>query len=438
MWNRLVQLGVTGSMSIRSAKRIRMVNNLALTLMLIAIPCIFIFFFLGLPVQAGVMAGTVVSFMASMWLNSRNMYFPARLLLMPVVNVVIFYFCLVMGKEAGTHVVFLYAVVLPWFVFSEREIAYAIGSSLLSTACFYYAVFASHTPYLVWPAEMLRFSFVSSSASTFALLIITIRLFFNDSDRNEQFLNNTNKILSETQKKLRDTLTENEHVMGFAQVMYSNSNSIDELCNAGLEKLHALMGNTYGAILLHDKAADVLVVQAEWGSSSARPRDRVIPVGATLAGDAFQRQKVVRLGDLQPGYWTAATALGGAQPAELVILPMTFKTKVGVLELAFMHRPDDAEMAILQRLSVALAANILPLEGNVENARLVEMLQQQQTEMEASYAELQELRRKTALRASEQYDAQQTLIKQIVDKNKEKERELTDRIAELEDKLKKT
>lgn len=432
MWRRIIELGIADGMSARLSKRVRLVNSLAATMMLIAFPCPFIFLFFGLMVPAVVIAATVVSFVAVLWLNSRQRFFAARVLILPVVNLVVFYFCTLMGRDAGTYIVFLYAAVLPWVIFSERETVYAACASIISVGGFYYAFFHARVGAISWPAEMMQMSFVSSTLSTIVLLVITVRLFFNDSNRNEQFLNNINKELGETQNKLRETLKENEYVMSFAQVMYANSNSIDELCVAGLEKINNLLGNTYAAVLLYNKASDTLHLQRQWGSDPADARPYTIANGETLAGDAFMRQKTIRLSDLQPGYWQTSSALGSISPTELVILPMTFKAKVGVLELAFLRKLTDAEMAILQRLSVAFAANILPLEGNEENSRLVSELQRQKRELEANYKELQELRTKTALRTSEQYDAQQTLLKQILDKGKERERELALRIEELE------
>lgn len=429
IWDKLSKLGMDTDINTRSAKRIMLVNRVAMIFGLVVFSYGFIFLFVGYPVQAVALESTFLLMITAMILNRYKKYLPARLLVIAAINFVVFYFTKCMGLRGGSQMVLFYCAVLPWLFFREEERIYAAGSTLLSMGLYFYLVFVPYTPLLVMTSALLDFFYVSSTAVSFSMLAITIALYYNESNRIESFLGNTNKILQDTKTKLQQTLLENDTVIAFSQVMYSHGNNIDDLCNAGLAKLRDMMHCTYAAVLLYDKKDDSLHLRAEIGFNSSHRRNLVIRNGETLAGSAFSNQKTMRVQDTPTAYWHMATATGSGKPAELVILPMTFKTQAGVLEMAFMEPCSDADIATLQRLAVTFAANLLVLMTGEENAALVGTLQQQN-------AELEQLRVQTTERTRQQYEAQQTLIKQIVDKGKQKEQEYQARIDALQQQLK--
>lgn len=436
VWDKLSNLGISRDMDARLAKNIKLANRLATIQSSMVLPYSLIFLFLGFAEQALVLALVFIPLVFVLVLNKNKKYLLAKLLVVPVTNITIFYFALCMGKDVGTHLTLFYAAILPWFFFNAGERGYAIGSSLLSIALFYYLVLVPFMPALKLDPQLVQLSYIMGTSTTFLLLVVTVALFYHDNNRTELFLGNTNKILQETKTKLQQTLTENDAVITFTQSLYSHSNSIDELCVAALRKMQDMMHCTYGAVLLYNKENDELRLQAEIGFSRDAKRPQTIRNGETLTGDAFKRQKTIRIQDTPQSYWHTSSGMGNVKPAELIIIPLSFKMQTGVMELAFMQPPNETDMAILQRAGVALAANLLVLVSNAENAELVSILQQQRDEITQNYNELEQLREKTGERNREQYEAQQTLIKQIVDKGKLKEQELMAQIAELQNKLK--
>jgi hypothetical protein len=418
-------------MDAQSIKRVRLVNRLALILSATVLPYSIVFLCLGLVSQSIALAICLVVYVFVLQLNKQHHYLLSSLLIMASANACCLYFALSLGAASGVYFVFFFFAILGWLVFSVREWPYALAITLLSVAMFYYIIFIPYTPGIVLSGALTKFFSASASGVAFILLISTVVSFRNDSSRSELFLASTNNILQETKIKLQQTLTENDAMVAFAQTMYSNGSNIEQLCKAGIAKINDLIPYTYAALLLYDADTDTLCVQEEVGFNGGAQRAPSFLSSESLTGDAFTRQKTLRIKDTPVRYWDASSALGNARPAELVILPMTFKAKAGVLELAFMKPVEEATINLLQRISEAFAANILAIKSNDENTALVAALKNQKNELSLNYSELEQLREKANVRTAEQYESQQTLIKQIIEKGRQKEQELSLQINEL-------
>lgn len=428
---RLSQVGVTSDLSASFAKRLKLTNRIATTLSVLVLLHIAVFGLTGFTTQAALLVG-VFALLATVFLfNQRRQYLPARIVLALTMNASTLYYALAFG-DGGLKNIFFFFSILPWYIFSRRETIYMVGFALVSVACYVYAGQSEAHPLVSASSGMHQFLFISGSVMTFLLLFIGVTTFGTESDNEERYLKNMNAALKETEQQLQQTLAANSAVVAFTQAMYNNSKSIEELCDAGLRCIMDQMNCTYGAVLLYDKQNDILTLQSEAGFDIEHRRTYVIKPGETLTGDSFVRQRPTRLKNVAAGYWQMQSGLGAAQPRELHIVPMTFKAPAGVLEVAFMKAPDEAETALLHRLALAFAAHILSLEGTIEHDRLIDELQQQKNEVEHSYRELEALKQKAAERMHEQYAAQQTLIKQILDKGRKKEDELMARIQQLE------
>ncbi len=428
---RLSQVGVTSDLSASFAKRLKLTNTIAMMLFALTLLHVAVFGIMGFPAQAILLAGVLTLLGLVLLLNNRHLYLPARILLVLTMNGSTLYYALAFG-DGGLKNIFFFFSILPWYIFSRREMMYTIGFALLSIACYMYAKQLETSPLLSATPALQQMLFFSGSIMTFSLLFVAISTFRTQSDNEERYLKNMNAALKETEQQLQQTLSANSAVVAFTQAMYNNSKSIEELCDAGLRCIMDQMHCTYGAVLLYDKRNDVLTLQSESGFDIEHRRTYVIKPGETLTGDAFVRQRPTRLKNVQPSYWHMQSALGAVQPGELHIVPMTFKAKAGILEVAFVKAPDEAETVLLHRLALAFAAHILSLEGTIEHDRLIDELQQQKNEVEHSYRELEALKQKATERMQEQYTAQQTLIKQILDKGRKKEDELMARIQQLE------
>lgn len=427
----LSQAGITSDLPASFAKRLKLTNTIAIMLFVLTLLHVAVFGIMGFPAQAIMLAGVLMLLGLVLLLNNKHLYLQARILLALTMNGSTLYYALAFG-DGGLKNIFFFFSILPWYIFSRRELVYTIGFAMVSIACYMYARQMEPNPLLSGSPAIQQVLFVSGSIMTFSLLFVAISTFRTESDNEERYLKNMNAAMKETEQQLQQTLAANSAVVAFTQAMYNNGKSIEELCDAGLRCIMDLMNCTYGAVLLYDKRNDLLILQSESGFDITNRRAYTVQPGETLTGDAFMRQRPTRLKNVAAGYWHMQSGLGSAQPTELHIVPMTFNAPAGILEVAFIKPPDEAEVALLHRLAPAFAAHILSLESTIENDRLIDELQQQKNEVEHSYRELEALKQKAGERMQEQYAAQQTLIKQILEKGRKKEEELRARIHQLE------
>lgn len=431
MWHSWSMIGVTNGLDTQSVKRIKLVNRLSAIFLITALSYCVALFLLGLTTAAWILFISSIVLGIAPVFNHFHKYLYARILTIAASNLILLSFELIMGSNCGSYLVYYYVGILPWVLFKEKERSLAVVASAVSLALMCYCSLSQHAPQILLNFTIIRFCYMSALTISFGLLAVTIFMFRIDNYEAEKYLFKTNKLYEETQKKLQLTLNENNAAISFVQLMYNYNNDVDEMCEAGLQKVMELLNCTYGAVLLYDKKADLLTIRAEAGFNSAGRRPAAVANGETLTGDAFQKQKTIRINNIKADYWHTSSALGSIQPAELVIVPMTFKTQAGILEVAFLRSPDEAEMALLQRLSTAFAANVLALESNMENKAQAELLTQQKNELAESNRKLEELRQIAEKRMTEQYNAQQTLLRQILEKSRQKEEELTAQINQL-------
>ena len=435
MWEQLSQAGISATLDSRLAKRIRLCNQVSVAMAGVVLAHALLLLALGYSMQAAVLGVVFAALAGVVLLAHRQQFVAARGLHLLTGNATILYFSSVLGTTAGTYYIFFFVAVLPWLLFSRRETFCSIVATLTSIALFFYVTLSSPPATVTIDATLATLLYIAACCTTFTMLIFAVALFRTESSTTEKALSKDNEALQEIERQLQATVAANNAVVAFTQVMYNNSQTLEDLCHAGLRFVIDRMKGAYGAVLLYDKNTDDLVLTAETGFNSNDRRPLRIKNGETLTGDTFARQQMMRMYRLSSTYWHSHSGLGSSAPKVLCIVPMTFKSPAGILEIAFMEEPGEADIDLLERLSTAFAAHVLALAGSIENAALITELQQQKDEVEHSYHELNALKQTAAARMQEQYTAQQTLIKQILDKGKKKEDELTTRIKELEHQL---
>ncbi|KRB03082.1 response regulator [Rhizobacter sp. Root16D2] len=141
--------------------------------------------------------------------------------------------------------------------------------------------------------------------------------------------------------------------------------------------------------------------------------------GDGLLGQVLKDARPVRVTDVPAGYLPVTSALGRADPTELLLAPALVDGVVqAVVELGFLHRTHEAEQELLLRVSEALAVAVRTAKDRTrleelleETQRQAEELQAQQEELRVSNEELEEQGR--VLKESQaQLEAQQAEMEQ--------------------------
>jgi PAS domain S-box-containing protein/putative nucleotidyltransferase with HDIG domain len=137
------------------------------------------------------------------------------------------------------------------------------------------------------------------------------------------------------------------------------------------------------SILLYDSEAQELVYGAGQGFQHSYPREFRLSPGSGLAGMAVAKRKMVRSDDLAntgDSLWTAERAAAESFCAYVAMPLISQSAVVGVLEI-FQRRPLDGDLGWTNFLEALANQAAIALE----NARLLENLQQANTELILAY-----------------------------------------------------
>ncbi|MGW9373000.1 ATP-binding protein, partial [Streptomyces xanthophaeus] len=184
-----------------------------------------------------------------------------------------------------------------------------------------------------------------------------------------------------------------------------------------MDELVPLVEASYGAFYLAEETEGEtwLALIGSFGRPADSPAAQRVRNGETLLGQAVRSRRILSTDHVPPVY-LISSGLGGAVPANLIVLPIIVEDQVlGVIELASFKPFTPVHRDFLGRLMETIGVNVSTIVANArtdellgESQRLTgelqarsEQLQVQQDELQRSNAELEE---KAALLATQNRD----------------------------------
>lgn len=146
-----------------------------------------------------------------------------------------------------------------------------------------------------------------------------------------------------------------------------------------------------GIMYQFDAVHEVLHPVATYAVSAVDLQNINFKLGEGLVGQAALERKNICLDSVPPHYLTITSALGGAEPLHVTVMPIQYNdTLIGVLELGSFKpfSPDDTEFLQQSLEGVAIALNINHARQLVDN--LLIQTQQQAEELLQTNEELEE------------------------------------------------
>jgi methyl-accepting chemotaxis protein len=122
-----------------------------------------------------------------------------------------------------------------------------------------------------------------------------------------------------------------------------------------------------------------------------------IEIGDDLVGEVVMRKKTIHLKELPENYITIASGLGGAKPAEVVLVPLKVQEEViGVIEIGTFSKVRNREIEFLEKIGERIATSLLSVQANQRNNDLLqesqllaEQMQKQEDILRKNMQELQ-------------------------------------------------
>ncbi|MFT3910988.1 MAG: HAMP domain-containing protein [Ferruginibacter sp.] len=162
-----------------------------------------------------------------------------------------------------------------------------------------------------------------------------------------------------------------------------------------LSELAQVVSAHYGAFYIlkqDEELQDVkLSLFASYGYKSDKHLSKEFGIGESLVGQvAFEKERII-LSNVPSNYINIKSGLGKAAPANLIILPVLFETKVkAVIELASLDAFSETHLDFLGQLTESIGIVLNTIEAN---SRTEELLAQSQSLASELKVQQEELRR---------------------------------------------
>ncbi len=208
-----------------------------------------------------------------------------------------------------------------------------------------------------------------------------------------------------------------------------------------LSELAPLASVQHGVFYINDAAEGEpdLRLLASYAFNTRKRMVTRIGAGEGLVGQAAFEKRRILLSEVPPDYIEISSALGGAPPVNIIVLPVLFEGQVkAVLELASFHQFSDIHITFFDQLTEiigimlnTITATMRTEESLKQSQSLAAELQARQTQLTETNAQLQQQAR-TLQESEERLRAQQEELQQSNEELQEKARLLFDQNKEVE------
>ncbi len=174
--------------------------------------------------------------------------------------------------------------------------------------------------------------------------------------------------------------------------------SLEALAEAVLDHVVRYLGGSVAAMYFRNEEGVLRRIGAYGFSNDAEERAKIVAPGASLASQAANENRLVRVKELPDHYMKVSSSLGEAAPREIVIAPFNNFGKVkGVIEIGFLHPVCERDIEFLTLVGDAVGASVGAVgyrqrlqDALSESQALNEELQVQQEELRTANEELEE------------------------------------------------
>ncbi|MGJ9419957.1 response regulator [Massilia sp. CMS3.1] len=174
-------------------------------------------------------------------------------------------------------------------------------------------------------------------------------------------------------------------------------NSLEALAQAVLDHVVRYLGGSVAAMYFRNEEGVLRRIGA-YGFSNDEERAKLIEPGTSLASQAANENRLLRIKELPDDYIKVASSLGESAPREIVIAPFNNFGKVkGVIEIGFLHPVRERDIEFLKLVGDAVGSSVGAVvyrqrlqDALSESQALNEELQVQQEELRTANEELEE------------------------------------------------
>jgi CheY-like chemotaxis protein/GAF domain-containing protein len=205
--------------------------------------------------------------------------------------------------------------------------------------------------------------------------------------------------------------------------------STAELTDQALTFLTEYLGAGVGVFYLYDEAENALQISASYAFTRRKRLNDQIALGEGLAGQAAQERKMICLNCAPPDYLQISSALGEAEPANIVVLPLMHDDAlIGIVELGSFKIFSDNDLLFLNQSMEGIAIGV---SVNKSRQQVIGLLEEAQSQTEELRVQQEEL-----LQTNEELEERAQTLEQQREEIRAKNREIEAASREIHQKAK--
>ncbi len=149
------------------------------------------------------------------------------------------------------------------------------------------------------------------------------------------------------------------------------------------------LGGGLAAFYTRSAESEAMLRVATFGVAEGGEVKDSIPFGEGLIGECARTRRALTLESIPPGYSKITSGLGGAQPTQIHVFPLSSRDEIlGVVEVASFRPLGPAEKALLHELLPVAAMNLEILQRNLRTEELLDETRAQAAQLAAQTVEV--------------------------------------------------
>ncbi|HAN19231.1 MAG: hypothetical protein A2X13_09485 [Bacteroidetes bacterium GWC2_33_15] len=186
----------------------------------------------------------------------------------------------------------------------------------------------------------------------------------------------------------------NEGLALFSDVLRKNHENITNLGYEIIQTLiNYLKANQGGLFIINDEQKDNIYFEllASYAYNRKKYKQKIIHLGEGLAGACALEKATIFLTELPDDYIQITSGLGGANPKNLLIVPLKVEENVlGIIEIASFNTIQPHEIEFVEKVGQNIASTLVSVKINERTARLLNQSKQQSEELAAQEEEMRQ------------------------------------------------
>ncbi len=185
-----------------------------------------------------------------------------------------------------------------------------------------------------------------------------------------------------------------EGLSKFAEIIRNYQNNFKGLSEEIISNLVKYLKAEQGGLFIVNENHDgnkCLELMACYAYERFKHLERKLEPGQGLVGQCYLEKETIYMTKVPEDYVNITSGLGGANPSNLLIVPLKTNEKIeGVIELASLRPFTDFEIAFAERIGESIAAAISTVRTNEQTQILLQQSQEQAEEMRSQEEEMRQ------------------------------------------------